>query len=132
MRVAPHTLAGARSILRYELDGTITNLASHYRGRRLNSPNDLCFDNQGRIYFTDPRYGDRADVEQDCMAVYRIERDGSLTRVIDDMQTPNGILITADNRTLYLVDHNPDAGSARTLLSYSIDDTGNCAPDCDA
>ncbi len=118
---------GARSVLRYELDGTITNLASHYRGRRLNSPNDLCFDNQGRIYFTDPRYGDRADVEQDCMAVYRIERDGSLTRVIDDMQTPNGILITADNRTLYLVDHNPDAGGARTLLSYSIDDTGNCA-----
>ena len=118
---------GARSVLRYELDGTITNLASHYRGRRLNSPNDLCFDNQGRIYFTDPRYGDRADIEQDCMAVYRIERDGSLTRVIDDMQTPNGILITADNRTLYLVDHNPDAGGARTLLSYSIDDTGNCA-----
>lgn len=118
---------GARSVLRYELDGTVTNLASHYRGRRLNSPNDLCFDKQGRIYFTDPRYGDRADVEQDCMAVYRIELDGSLTRVIDDMETPNGILITKDNRRLYLVDHNPDAGGARTLLAYNIDGTGNCA-----
>lgn len=118
---------GARSVLRYELDGTVTNLASHYRGRRLNSPNDLCFDKQGRIYFTDPRYGDRADVEQDCMAVYRIELDGSLTRVIDDMETPNGILITEDNRRLYLVDHNPDAGGARTLLAYNIDGTGNCA-----
>lgn len=118
---------GARSVLRYELDGTVTNLASHYRGRRLNSPNDLCFDKQGRIYFTDPRYGDRADVEQDCMAVYRFELDGSLTRVIDDMETPNGILITEDNRRLYLVDHNPDAGGARTLLAYNIDGTGNCA-----
>jgi gluconolactonase len=117
---------GARSVLRYEHDGSATKLASHYAGKRLNSPNDLCFDRHGRIYFTDPRYGDRGDVEQDCMAVYRIERDGSLTRVIDDMETPNGILISADNRSLYLVDHNPDPGGARTLVAYDIDLEGRC------
>lgn len=115
---------GARAVRRYEPDGSITTLASHYNGKKLNAPNDLCFDNQGRIYFTDPRYGYKHDVEQDCMAVYRIELDGSLTRVIDDMQTPNGILITPDNRTLYLVDHNPDPGGARTLVSYVLGDDG--------
>ena len=60
------------------------------------------------------------------MAVYRIELDGTLTRVIDDMQMPNGILISADNRTLYLVDNNLDPGGARTLLAYDIDDAGIC------
>jgi gluconolactonase len=118
---------GARAVLRYEHDGSTTSLASRYDGKPLNSPNDLCFDTQGRIYFTDPRYGDRADIEQDCMAVYRIELDGTLTRVIDDMQTPNGILISADDRTLYLVDHNPDPGGARTLVAYDIDGEGRCS-----
>jgi gluconolactonase len=57
----------------------------------------------------------------------RIEQDGSLARVIDDMETPNGILIGADGRTLYLVDNNPDPGGARTLLAYTIDSEGRCA-----
>ncbi len=109
---------GARAVRRYEADGSITTLASHFNGKKLNAPNDLCFDSAGRIYFTDPRYGDKRDLEQDCMAVYRIEMDGSLTRVIADMQTPNGILITPDDCTLYLVDHNPEPGGARTLVQY--------------
>ena len=116
---------GARAVRRYEPDGTITTLASHYQGKKLNAPNDLCFDNAGRIYFTDPRYGYKEDLEQDCMAVYRIELDGSLTRVIDDAEMPNGILITPDNRTIYLVDHNPALGGARTLLAYAGDAQGN-------
>jgi sugar lactone lactonase YvrE len=123
---APDLPNGARSLLRYEHDGSVTNLASHYDGKRLNAPNDLCFDRQGRIYFTDPQYGDRSEDEQDCMAVYRLELDGSVTRVIDDMQYPNGILISADNKTLYIVDHNPNEGGARTLVSYSIADDGTC------
>ena len=116
---------GARAVQRYEPDGTVTTLASHYNGKKLNAPNDLCFDREGRIYFTDPRYGYKDDLEQDCMAVYRIELDGSLTRVIDDMETPNGILISADNRTLYIVDHNPEPGGARTLVAYDLDAQGN-------
>lgn len=115
---------GARAVRRYEPDGAITTLASHYQGKKLNAPNDLCFDSEGRIYFTDPRYGDKDDLEQDCMAVYRIEHDGSLTRVIADAETPNGILLTPDNRTIYLVDHNPAPGGARTLLAYDVDDNG--------
>jgi gluconolactonase len=116
---------GARAVRRYEADGSITTLASHYNGKLLNAPNDLCFDNTGRIYFTDPRYGYQHDLEQECMAVYRIEHDGSLTRVIDDAEMPNGILMTPDNKTIYLVDHNPALGGARTLLAYDLNDAGD-------
>jgi gluconolactonase len=113
-----------RSVTRYESDGRVTILAERYQGRRLNSPNDLAIDNTGRIYFTDPRYGETADLEQDRMAVYRIERDGKLTRVIDDVQVPNGIAITPDNRTLYVADNNPAPGGARTLVGYDIQANG--------
>lgn len=115
---------GARAVRRYETDGTLTTLASHYQGKKLNAPNDLCFDQEGRIYFTDPRYGYKDDLEQDCMAVYRIEHDGTLTRVITDAETPNGILITPDNRTIYLVDHNPAPDGVRTLVAYDGDAQG--------
>lgn len=116
---------GARAVWRYEHDGSVTVLATHYQGKLLNAPNDLCFDRSGNIYFTDPRYGYRHDVEQDCMAVYRINVDGSITRVIDDAETPNGILLTPDNSTMYLVDNNPDAGGARTLLEYRLAPNGS-------
>lgn len=110
---------GRREVIRF-VDGpdTVEVLAAAYDGKPLNSPNDLCFDPDGRIYFTDPRYGDRSDCEQDRMAVYRIEVDGELTRVIDDVETPNGILMTPDGRRIYLVDNNPEDWGARTLLTY--------------
>ena len=113
-----------RSVTRYELDGRVTVLAERYNGRRLNSPNDLCIDQKGRIYFTDPRYGDQKGVEQDRMAVYRIDPDGKITRIIADVQVPNGIVITPDDRTLYVADNNPADGGARTLLEYRLDAKG--------
>ncbi|CAB4820982.1 MAG: hypothetical protein F2761_01055 [Actinobacteria bacterium] len=109
---------GAHAVQRYEKDGTITNLADSFNGKKLNGPNDLCFDARGRIYFTDPRYGDKSDIEQDVMAVYRIELDGTLTRVIDDLESPNGILISKDNKSLFIADYNQDDGGARTLVKY--------------
>jgi gluconolactonase len=115
---------GARAVWRYEFDGSVSVLATNYQGKKLNAPNDLCFDQQGNIYFTDPRYGYRHDVEQDCMAVYCIGINGTLTRVVDDLETPNGILLTPDNTTMYLVDNNPDPGGARTLLEYHKDAQG--------
>lgn len=111
-----------RSVTRYEKDSRVTVLADRYQGKKLNSPNDLAVDREGRIYFTDPRYGAADDLEQDRMAVYRIDKDGSLTRVISDVQVPNGILITPDDRTLYVADNNPTEGGARTLVAYGIRD----------
>ena len=116
---------GAREVQRHEADGSVTVLASEYKGKRLNSPNDLCFDPDGVIYFTDPRYGDCSDLEQDVMAVYRIDAGGEVVRVIDDVETPNGILMTPDGKTIYLVDNNPNEGGARTLLAYGYDAESN-------
>lgn len=109
-----------RTVTRYEKDGRVTVLADRYGGKKLNSPNDLAIDSRGRIYFTDPRYGKADDLEQDRMAVYRIETDGKLTRVIDDLQVPNGILITPDDRTLYVADNNPAEGGNRNLVAYDL------------
>ena len=120
---------GAHAVRRYEKNGTITTLAESFKGKKLNGPNDLCFDNEGRIYFTDPRYGDKSDIEQDVMAVYRIDLDGTLTRVIEDLESPNGILISKDNKSLFLVDHNPDPGGARTLVKYKSNSAGGWTKD---
>lgn len=115
---------GPHAVRRYEKDGTITTLADSFNGKKLNGPNDLCFDAEGRIYFTDPRYGDKSDIEQDVMAVYRIDLDGTLTRVVEDLESPNGILISKDNRSLFIVDHNLDDGGARTLVKYRVSVSG--------
>jgi gluconolactonase len=120
---------GPHAVRRYEKDGTITILADSFNGKKLNGPNDLCFDAKGRIYFTDPRYGDKSDIEQDVMAVYRIDLDGTLSRVIEDLESPNGILISKDNKLLFLVDHNPDVGGARTLVRYKGTSTGSWIAD---
>ncbi|CAB4704317.1 unannotated protein [freshwater metagenome] len=120
---------GIHAVRRYEKDGTITNLADRFNGKKLNGPNDLCFDAEGRIYFTDPRYGDKSDIEQDVMGVYRIDLDGTLTRVIEDLESPNGILLSKDSKSLFLVDHNPDAGGARTLVKYRSTANGSWIKD---
>jgi gluconolactonase len=98
----------------------VTVLADRYDGRPLNSPNDLCIDRRGRIYFTDPRYGSLEGIEQGKMAVYRLDPDGTLTRVIDDVRVPNGILISPDNRSLYVADNSPEPDHPRLLIVYDI------------
>lgn len=116
---------GNRRITRTEKNGTITVLADKYHGKRLNSPNDLDIDAKGRIYFTDPRYLDRSDVEQDKDAVYRIDPDGTLTRIIDDVERPNGIAVSPDQKTLYVVDDNIVAGGSRKVYAYQLNPDGS-------
>lgn len=81
-------------------------IADRYMGKRFNAPNDLAIDLKGRIYFTDPRYlGDELR-ELKYRAVYRIERDGTVGEVTHDVEKPNGIALSPDQKTLYLIDHN--------------------------
>jgi gluconolactonase len=122
---------GARAVVRYEKDGKKTVLADRYNGKRLTAPNDLCFDRQGRVYFTDPCYGSRPKDGQERYAVYRIEAEGGepvpnkVTRVIDDVDTPNGIALSPDGKTLYVADSAPRRNGPHMLLAYDIrpDDT---------
>jgi gluconolactonase len=117
---------GGRRISRIEKDGKVVTLADKYQGKKLNSPNDLTIDGKGRIYFTDPRYSHRESLELDKEAVYRIDPDGKLTRIIDSLTRPNGILVTKDGKTLYVAD-NASPGGVVTLVAFDLDARGDAS-----
>ena len=129
---------GHRRVTRTEHDGTITVLTNNYRGKKYAGPNDLTIDSKGRIYFTDPRYGPRDGMEIRDQAgravegVYRIDPDGKVTRVIThEVDRPNGIHITPDDRFLYVIDNNNDNSPniARAVYRFSLTPQGNVVPD---
>jgi gluconolactonase len=104
MIVAEGADYGGRRVTRTDMrTGKSYILAADYEGRPLNSPNDLAIDEQGRIYFSDPRYVGHEPVEQPVQAVYRIDADGSVHRVITDAGKPNGLCISPDQKTLYVI-----------------------------
>ncbi len=119
---------GGRRIVRTDLKtGEVTVLTERYDGKRYNSPNDVCADAKGRVWFTDPRYGaDRSDLEMDVEGVYRIDPDGKVTRVLDqkEMQKPNGLALTPDGKTLYLIDSNPQPGGNRKIWAFDVSAEG--------
>lgn len=119
---------GRRRVTRTDMrTGAVEILTERFEGRRYNSPNDLAIDRQGRIYFTDPRYkADRSDLEMDVEAVYRLDPDGRVTRILQQptIQKPNGITISPDNRTLYLVDSNPAPGGNRKIWAFDLSPAG--------
>ena len=112
-----------RRLVRIEKDGRLTVLADRYEGKRLNSPNDLTVDRRGNIFFTDPRYSKRESMELDKEGVYRVDSAGRLTRVIDTLARPNGIVVTRDGRTLYVAD-NASPGGVVQLWAYDLDARG--------
>ncbi len=100
-----------RRVSRTEADGTVVTIASHYDGKRLNSPNDVIVKSDGSIYFSDPPYGLTADYgiegEQDLdfQGVYRLSADGqTLTLLVDDFDRPNGLCFSPDESILYIDD----------------------------
>ena len=98
---------GGRCLRRWNLEtGQSRVVADSYHGQRFNSPNDLCLDVKGRIYFTDPRYSGAESRELRCEAVYRLDKDGTVIEVTRDVEKPNGIALSPDQRTLYVADHN--------------------------
>ncbi|AGA31174.1 SMP-30/gluconolactonase/LRE family protein [Singulisphaera acidiphila] len=117
-----------RRVTRLEDDGRLTVLAERYEGKRFNQPNDLTIDSQGRIYFSDPCYGDRSALEivdpqgRQVEGVYRIDLDGAVTRIIThEVDRPNGLVVTPDDRRLFVADNNNNtAGGARKLWRFDL------------
>jgi len=104
---------GHRRVTRTEHDGSISVIADRLAdGRRFNSPNDVVEHSDGSIWFTDPTYGIgsvyegyRATSETDGCHVYRVDSvDGTVRRVADDFDMPNGLAFSADERVLYVSD----------------------------
>lgn len=113
---------GKRRVTRTEKDGKIIVLAEKWEGKRFNSPNDLTIDRKGRVYFTDPRYVGDEKRELDAESVYRIDDGGKVTRLITDVEKPNGIVLSPDMKTLYLADSGP---KKRQLLAYPLAEDGS-------
>lgn len=102
---------GTRRLTRTEYDGRITVLADRYRGKRLNSPNDVVCRSDGSLWFTDPPFGIQGWWEGEPAepelphGLYRLDPGhGELTQLADDLQGPNGLAFSPDERVLYVVE----------------------------
>ena len=127
---------GARRVVRYERNEDVTVLVDGFEGQHLNIPNDLVLDLQGRVWFTDPFYEgaggpfsyDRASRELDHDSVYRLEpNDGenwTIERMTFDTTRPNGLLLSADHKTLYVAQSGRRPEEKRELRAYPIEDNG--------
>jgi len=130
---------GGRAIVRRNLaTGATTLLADAYDGKRLVGPNDVTSDAQGRIYFTDARYGGNEPMELPN-AVYRIDPDGKIVQLGTDVFRPNGIEVSPDGRRLYVsafnsarLRTNPSGPAADKfgltmggVVAYDLDSAGN-------
>ena len=117
MIVAEGADYGGRRVTRTDMQtGKAQVIAGLFEGRPLNSPNDITIDEQGRIYFSDPRYLGHEPIDQPVVGVYRIDTDGSLHRIITDAGKANGVCVSPDQKSLYVVS-NDNGGTAIDRLS---------------
>ncbi|HEY3131947.1 MAG TPA: SMP-30/gluconolactonase/LRE family protein [Acidobacteriota bacterium] len=105
--------------------GEITVLADKYQGKPLGAPNDLATDGNGRIYFTS-RLANRDPKTGNVNAVYRIDPDGAITRILawPAIDMPNGIVTSADDKILYLIDSDSGENRARRIRAYDLQPDG--------
>ncbi len=103
-------------------------IVDNFEGKLLNSPNDLVMDQQGRLWFTDPRYGqDRDDMELDHESIYRLTPHGDhshIERMTFDTTRPNGLAFSPDGKTLYVAQSDYSEGRKRELRAYPVLDDG--------
>jgi gluconolactonase len=92
--------------------GRVDVIADRFEGKPFSGPNDVTIDARGRLYVTDSDGG----------AVYRIDAPGRVARIVarPEIQRPNGIQISPDDRILYLVEANGAEGGARMIRAYDL------------
>ena len=139
---------GGRTVFRIEKDGSIQTLASHYEGKKLNSPNDIVVRSDGSIYFTDPpgglfnvgHVGNDLQKYLDIQGVFRISPDGKeLSLVTADFVYPNGLCFSPDESLLYVNDSRerlirvydvkPDGSVGQSRLFHRYTGTERGVPD---
>ena len=111
------TVKGKPRVTRTDLrTGKLEVLADDAQGVTLKGPNDATIDGKGRLYFTDMA----------GVAVYRIDAPSKLERILaaPDIQRPNGIQVSPDDKTLYLVEANGAEGGARMIRAYDLEPDG--------
>jgi gluconolactonase len=112
--------------------GKVETIAAEFEGKAFNGPNDVTLDSKGRLYFTDPA----PDSTSQAVArpanvigvpgVYRIDTDGRISRLLTapDTEWPNGLVISPDDRTFYLIEANKIEGGARAIRSFDLSPAG--------
>ena len=113
---------GNRRVLRVNPHGDTTVLADSYEGKRLNSPNDLVLRSDGTLFFTDPPFGlpemfDDPDKKLDFSGVFRVH-DGEIALVTDELEGPNGLALSPDERYLYVGNWHPQR---KVVMRYEVD-----------
>jgi len=114
---------GGRRVVRTEYDGTLTPLATHFEGKRLNSPNDVVVKSDGSIWFTDPTFGilgynEGVKAEPELpMNVYRLDPSGALEVVAEGINQPNGLAFSPDESLLYIVESR---STPRRILACDV------------
>lgn len=94
-------------------------LATGFNGIRFNAPNDLVIDKAGGVYMTDPNYGAPKPLPQGKTSVYYISAKGEVTRIVEQLPNPNGIILSPEERTLYVIPTDQ-----ADMMAYSISEPG--------
>jgi len=118
---------GDRRIARLAADGKhFETVIGEIDGKRFSSPNDLCYDKAGNLFFTDPPYGLPSDTKQETAfnGVYRLGTDGKLTVLDQELLRPNGVALSPDEKTLYV---GSTDGSQPYLKAYALNADGTVA-----
>lgn len=110
----------AGQVVAYSADGKERRvIADKHDGKRFNAPNDLVLDKDGGIYFTDPGFRAPKPLPQGKTAVYYVDAKGKVSRLIDDLPNPNGVILSPDEKTLYVI----PSGQA-DMMSYPVEGPG--------
>ncbi len=121
------------NLVKCEMDGQVTSLsladktqrmlAGKYQGNRFNAPNNLVIDSSGGIYFTDPHYRAPQPLPQGKMAVYYISASGDIQRLLDDLDAPNGVILSPNEKTLYVI-----PTQQAEMMAYAVEGPGKLGP----
>ena len=110
---------GLRRVARWNVkDGRQTVIADRFKGKRFNAPNDVCIDDKGRIYFSDPHYLGHEPLELVHRSVYLIDNNGTVVEITRQVSNPNGLALNPDGDVLYVADHDND-GDEKIMRIYA-------------
>ncbi|MFC1608354.1 SMP-30/gluconolactonase/LRE family protein [Candidatus Latescibacterota bacterium] len=102
------------------LDGQVIRVVcGEYNGKRIDGPNDIYVDRKGGIYFTESQFIADQPKMQDKPAVYYVKPDGATIRIIDDVEFPNGVWLSPDEKTMYLCNTR-----GKYLRAYDVNPDG--------
>lgn len=110
-------------IVAVAMDGKVRVIADQYESARFNAPNDLVLDKSGGLYFTDPHFRAPMPLPQKVTAVYYVDKAGKVTRLIDDLKAPNGVILSPDEQTLYVI-----PSQQAEMMAYPVLAPGKLGP----